>query len=412
MEASAENLRASPRSLLWAAIERVSERARPPSSEVPGFSEEETKNNQCCAEHLLDFHELQPATSPGRCSPILGAPTMTSASAIIADMVAAAQLKQCPLHLMFTTRCGRFFRNGENFECVVGSDGRLSARVNASPRYIYMRLQGMKSNHRYFVSINVELCGGDTSDRDNDVAGYVVPEPNLLDGLGWTNSTLFLDVTVLLEKYPLVPVCTTAEDCGNARYKIFVRILQLSDDFWPAGVEPILITLREGPLVDILSARQQRMNQPGVFPFGMQDVTRLSDNPMVSGMSLIPYRFSSLDSPSCYPRPEEVCMPVTRVLEEVTPQFCTREESQSELSENLVSTGFLSAATFSSDHVIVERGRTNFFRDLDGEAFLRQLHLRQRRPPVTPPGESHRQQCSSSLWDDGHLAMPDETTFE
>ncbi|KAH8032759.1 hypothetical protein HPB51_001629 [Rhipicephalus microplus] len=204
MEASAENLRASPRSLLWAAIERVSERARPPSSEVPGFSEEETKNNQCCAEHLLDFHELQPATSPGRCSPILGAPTMTSASAIIADMVAAAQLKQCPLHLMFTTRCGRFFRNGENFECVVGSDGRLSARVNASPRYIYMRLQGMKSNHRYFVSINVELCGGDTSDRDNDVAGYVVPEPNLLDGLGWTNSTLFLDVTVLLEKYPLV----------------------------------------------------------------------------------------------------------------------------------------------------------------------------------------------------------------
>ncbi|KAL1420231.1 hypothetical protein MTO96_024452 [Rhipicephalus appendiculatus] len=29
-------------------------------------------------------------------------------------------------------------------------------------------------------------------------------------------------------------------------------------------------------------------------------------------------------------------------------------------------------------HIAVEKGRTNFFRDLDGEALLRQFHLRQR----------------------------------
>lgn len=416
MEALADSLGASPKYILWDAIAKASESARPPYWEVSGFFEEETKSNRCCVERLLDFrdYESPPATWPERCSPILGAPSTTSVPNIIADMVAIAQLKQCPPHLMFPASCGGTYWSGKNAESIVGSEDLISAQVNASSRYIHVRLQGMKLNHRYFVSFNMQLCG-DTSDPDHDVASYVVPQPNLLDGLGWTNSPLSLDLTVLHEKNPLGPVCTNAEDCGDARYKITVRILQLSDDFWPAGVKPVLITLKEGPLVDILSARQQRTKRPEVFPFGMQDVTCPSDHPVVSDMSFIPYSFSSLDSRNRYQWPEEACMPVTRVVDSSrdfvqgsTPQFRTHESSQSELFENFVRASFLSAAASSNDHVAVDRGRTNFFRDLDGEALLRQLHLRQRHPPATPPGESHCQQCCGSLCDGGHHAMLDD----
>ncbi|KAL1420232.1 hypothetical protein MTO96_024453 [Rhipicephalus appendiculatus] len=211
---------------------------------------------------------------------------------------------------MFPTSRGGNYWNGENAETIVGSDGLLSASVNASSRYIDMRLQGMKLNHRFHVSIDFQLYG-ETSDPDHDVASYVAPQPNLLDGFSWTSTPLSLDLTVLLEENPLGPICTTAEACGDARYKITMRILLLSEDCWPAGVKPVLITLKEGFLVDILSARHQRTNRPGRFPFGMQDSTCLSDHPVVSGKSFVPYSFSPLESHGGYPWPEEVCAPVT-----------------------------------------------------------------------------------------------------
>ncbi|KAL1486927.1 hypothetical protein MTO96_031161 [Rhipicephalus appendiculatus] len=87
-------------------------------------------------------------------------------------------------------------------------------------------------------------------------------------------------------------------------------------------------------------------------------------------------------SHSGYPWQKEVCAPVSRVLDlsggfvqEPTTQFRFHETSQSPPFENFVSTTIMSPATFSNGHIAIDRCRTNFFRDLDGEALP---------APVTP----------------------------
>ncbi|XP_049271030.1 uncharacterized protein LOC119393713 isoform X2 [Rhipicephalus sanguineus] len=417
MEAAVSSRGASARRILWESIAKVSEGAPSSCSEASRFFEE-TEGNHCRVNHLLDFrdHELEPTTRPVQCSRIIVAPSMTSAPNIIADMVTIAEWKAWPQHLVFHTCRGGNDCNGGNAETIVGSNGLLSASVNASSRCLHVRLQGMKSNYRYFVSIGVQLYG-QTSDPDRDIASDVVPQPNLLDGFGWVNTPLCLDLTVLLEENPWVPVCTTAKAYVDVRYKITMRILLLSEDCWPAGVKPVLITLKEGFLVEILSTRQQTVNRPGVFPFGTQDVTSLSDHQAVSGVSFGPYSFSSpvIESHGGYPWQEEDSMPVTLgldlprgVMQEPAALFRFRETSQSPPFMNFVSNGFLSPATPGNDYIAADRGRTNFFRDLDGEALLRQLHLRQRRPSTMLPVDSHSQQCCGSPCDERHHAMPDD----
>ncbi|XP_037516774.1 uncharacterized protein LOC119393713 isoform X4 [Rhipicephalus sanguineus] len=417
MEAAVSSRGASARRILWESIAKVSEGAPSSCSEASRFFEE-TEGNHCRVNHLLDFrdHELEPTTRPVQCSRIIVAPSMTSAPNIIADMVTIAEWKAWPQHLVFHTCRGGNDCNGGNAETIVGSNGLLSASVNASSRRLHVRLQGMKSNHRYFVSIGVQLYGK-TSDPDHSVARDVVPQPNLLDGFGWVNSPLCLDLTVLLEENPLVPVCTTDKACGDVRYKITMRILLLSEDCWPAGVKPVLITLKEGFLVEILSARQQRMIRTRVFPSGVVDLTSLSDHPAVSGMSSGPYSFSPvMEFHGGYPWREEVDVPVTLgldlprgVMQEPAALFRFRETSQSRPYENFVSNGFLSPAAYCNGYTPADRGRTNFFRDLEGETHLRLLHLRQRRSSATLPVESHYELCCGSPNDERHHAMPDDT---
>lgn len=138
-------------------------------SEAPRLFKAETEGSQRYVKHLRDFRdkELEPTTRPVPCSRFIVATSMTCGPNIIADMVALAQLKQWPQQLMFhTCRDGNYCNVG-NAETIVGSDDP-SAIVNASYRYIDVRLQGMKLNHRYFVSMGVQLYG-ETSDPDHDV---------------------------------------------------------------------------------------------------------------------------------------------------------------------------------------------------------------------------------------------------
>ncbi|KAL1415049.1 hypothetical protein MTO96_006997 [Rhipicephalus appendiculatus] len=352
-------------------------------------------------------------TRPAQGSRNTVAASLTFVPNITADMVTIARWKQWPQPPVFHEyRGGRDCVEGTT-QIVVGSDDLLSADVYESSGCLHVQLHGMEVLHRYFVAIDVQLCG-ETSKPDHEIATYVAPQPNLLDGSDWAKCLLSVDLTVLLKERLRNPATQFLDRTADMGYQITARILQLSEDCWPAGVEPVSMTLKEGLLMETLSAKQ-RMNQPAASRSRMH-VTSPSDHPTVSCMSLGPYSFNSPMIEPYYSSPwlDEFSLQVPpgqdlihRTLEEEpAAPFSFQETSQSPYFENYVSKGFPSEGAFCDGHMAVERGRTNFYRDLESEASLRLSYLGQHRRSTTGPLDDCCRQCSGSSCDKRCPASP------
>ncbi|KAH6945239.1 hypothetical protein HPB50_007652 [Hyalomma asiaticum] len=408
---------ASPQGLLWDSIAHVGERAALHNSQGSGFKEEMV-SIQCYPRSFFELGDDEDGltTRPPQRSGGTAAPSLTVVPKIIADMLMTAHWRQWQQQMVFH-RC----RDGlecdeEKAEIVVGSDGLLSAAVHGSSDCFHVRLHGMKGPLRYFVSFDTHL-DGEISNPDRDIATYAAPQPNHLDGFGWAAYPLTLDLTVLLvEKIrnTTVPLYND-RSCGDIRYQVTARILQISDDGWPTTAKPIFITLKEGFLKEILSASHQRMNRQVRPPFKTKDVSPSSDSHIVPRKSYGHCSFSPVsESSEDWPWLDEFGAQVTRdpglfhrILDEPVSPFCFQEASQSPPFQNFFGNGFSSPAAFSNGHITGEIGHTHFFRDLESEANLRLLHLDQRRlPSATVLSESCCQQCCEGPCDKTHHAAP------
>lgn len=394
---------ASPRRILWDSISRAAERMTSPSLDdydlFKGEPESPPRYRKELPGSLND--EKVPITPPAQSSRNFARPCLTSVPNVIAEMVTAAQCKQLLETMMFhPCRSGIDCNNG-NAKIIVGSDGVLSASVHESSRCLHVQLQGMKVLQRYFVSVDVPLYQ-EKSGSSEDIATYVAPQPNLLDGFGWAKSTLHLDLSAhLKERLRSSSFCVRAAPArADVRYQVTVRILQLSEDCWPVGAKPVLIHLKEGFVQELLSDSHE--THPVVFPCRIQDVACLGDHTPVTLTSLGPYSFP-FPTPefqdSC-PWQEEFGADGTRgqalfqreILEGPAMPFCCQEKAQFPRFRNVFGNGFTPQVAYCDDHFAVDRGQATFFRDLDREALLRLIHLDQRRPSTTlPPGNRWQQ---------------------
>lgn len=272
----------------------------------------------------------------------------------------------------------------------------------------------MKVLQRYFVSVDVPLYE-EKSGSSEDIASYVAPQPNLLDGFGWAKSTLHLDLSAhLKERLRSSSFYVRAAPArADIRYQVTVRILQLSEDCWPVGAKPVLIHLKEGFVQELLSDSHQ--THPVVFPCRIQDVASLSE--------CTPVTLTSLGSYSFFPAPEfhdncswqeEVGAEGTRgqdlfqrqILEEPAVRFSYQEKAQFPRFDNVIGNGFTPQVAYCDDHFAADRGQATFFRDLDREALLRLIHLDQRRTSTTLPPGNRWQQHWRCPCDKRHQAVP------
>ncbi|XP_049516961.1 uncharacterized protein LOC119437164 isoform X2 [Dermacentor silvarum] len=341
---------ASPRRILWDSISRAAERMTlPPLDDYDLFKGEPESPPSYRKELPGSLNEEKaPITPPAQSSRNFVRPCLTSVPNVIAEMVTAAHCKQLLETRMFhPCRSGIGCNNG-NAKIIVGSDGVLSASVHESSRCLHVQLQGMKVLQRYFVSVDVPLYE-EKSSSSEDIATYVAPQPNLLDGFGWAKSTLHLDLSAHLKE----------------------RLRSSS-------------------------------THPVVFPCRIQDVACLGDHTPFTLTSFGPYSFP-FPTPefqdSC-PWQEEFGADGTRgqalfqreILEGPAMPFCCQEKAQFPRFRNVFGNGFTPQVAYCDDHFAVDRGQATFFRDLDREALLRLIHLDQRRPSTTlPPGNRWQQ---------------------
>ncbi|XP_075535015.1 uncharacterized protein LOC142570523 [Dermacentor variabilis] len=148
----------------------------------------------------------------------------------------------------------------------------------------------------------------------------------------------------------------------------------------------------------------------------MQDVASLSDRTSVTLASLGSYSIPSSTTSfhdSC-PWQEGFDARGTcgqdlfqrEILEEpVAVQGSYQEKAQFPLFHTVIGNGFTSEVAYCDDDFAVDRGQATFFRDLDSEALLRQIHLDQRRPPTTLPPGSRWQQHRRCPCDERHQAV-------
>ncbi|XP_037570572.2 uncharacterized protein LOC119452616 [Dermacentor silvarum] len=264
---------ASPRRLLWDSITRAAECTPSPSLDNFDFFKEERESRPRYLKELPGSlnDEKAPITPPAQSSRNFARPCLTSVPNVIAEMVTVAHCKELLETGMFHPCRSGIECNNLNAKIIVGSDGVLSASVHASTRCLQVQLQGMKVLQRYFVSVDVPLYE-EKSGSSEDIASYVAPQPNLLDGFGWAKSTLHLDLSAHLKErlrsssFYVRAAPARADIC----YQLTVRILQLSEDCWPVGAKPVLIHLKEGFVQELLSDSHQ--THPVVFPCRIQDV--------------------------------------------------------------------------------------------------------------------------------------------
>ncbi|XP_070385374.1 uncharacterized protein [Dermacentor albipictus] len=409
---------ASPRRLLWASISRAAERARSPPLDDSDLFEEETESLPRYLKGLPGCrnHKKSTITPLAQSSRNFVRPRLTYVPNVIAEMVTAAHNKLLLETLMFRACKNGIDHSNGNAETIIGSDGLLSASVHTSSRCLHVQLRGMEVLQRYFVSVDVQIYE-ETSGSSDDVSSYVALQPNLLHGFGWAKSTLHLDLSAHLKEVLRSSSFSVraAPTRADIRYQVTVRILKLSEDCWPVGAKPVLIHLKEGFVHELLSDSHQTLNHAVVFPCGMQDVAPLGDRTPVTLASLGPY---SIPSPttsfhdSC-PRQEGFEARGTcgqdlfqrEILEEpVAVQGSYQDKAQFPLFHTVIGNCFTSEVAYCDDDFAVHRGQATFFRDLDSEVLLRQIHLDQRRPPTAlPPG--NRSQHRRCPCDERHQAV-------
>ncbi|XP_070390597.1 uncharacterized protein [Dermacentor albipictus] len=413
-------LEASPRRLLWASISRAAERARSPPVDDCALFEQETESLPRYLKELPGSrnHEKGSITPLAQSARNFVRPCLTSVPNVIAEMGTAAHYKLLLETLMFRTcQNGIDCING-NAETIIGSDGLLSASVHASSRCLHGQLHGMELLQRYFVSVDVQIYE-ETSGSSDDVSSYVALQPNLLDGFSWAKSTLHLNLSAhLKERLRNSPFSARAAPTrADIRYQATVRLLQVSEDCWPAGAKPVLIHLKEGFVHALLSDGHQTLNHPVMFPCGMQHVASLGDRTPVTLASLGPYSIPFPTTTSFHgscPWQEGFDARGTcgqdllqrEILEEpVAVQGSYQERAQFPLFHAVIGNALTSGVAYCDDDYAVDRGRATFFRDLDSEALLRQIHLDQRRPPTALPPGSRWQQHRRCPCDEGHQAV-------
>ncbi|XP_070390598.1 uncharacterized protein [Dermacentor albipictus] len=360
-------LEASPRRLLWASISRAAERARSPPVDDCALFEQETESLPRYLKELPGSrnHEKGSITPLAQSARNFVRPCLTSVPNVIAEMGTAAHYKLLLETLMFRTcQNGIDCING-NAETIIGSDGLLSASVHASSRCLHGQLHGMELLQRYFVSVDVQIYE-ETSGSSDDVSSYVALQPNLLDGFSWAKSTLHLNLSAHLKE-----------------------------------------RLRNSPT----------LNHPVMFPCGMQHVASLGDRTPVTLASLGPYSIPFPTTTSFHgscPWQEGFDARGTcgqdllqrEILEEpVAVQGSYQERAQFPLFHAVIGNALTSGVAYCDDDYAVDRGRATFFRDLDSEALLRQIHLDQRRPPTALPPGSRWQQHRRCPCDEGHQAV-------
>ncbi|XP_065297019.1 uncharacterized protein [Dermacentor albipictus] len=260
METAMLEMGASPRCLLCASIGRAAERIRSPSFHDSGLFKEETES---LPRYLTELpgsrdHEKGAITPLAQYSRNFVRPCLTSVPNFIAEIVTPARYKLLRDTLICCTYQNRIDCSNGNAETMVGSDGLLSASVDASSRCLHVQLHGMEVQQRYFVSVDVHICE-ETSASSDDVSSYVALQPNLLDGFGWAKSTLHLDLSAHLKERLRNSSFSVraAPTRADVRYQATVRILQLSEDCWPVGTKPVLIHLSEGFVHELLSDNPQ-----------------------------------------------------------------------------------------------------------------------------------------------------------
>ncbi|XP_075547629.1 uncharacterized protein LOC142581805 [Dermacentor variabilis] len=410
---------ASPRRLLWASISRATERERSPSFDDSDLFEEETESLPRYLKELPGSrdHKKDAIMPLAQSSRNFVRPCLMSVPNVVAEIVTAAHYKLLQDNLMCCTYQNGLDCTNGNAETIVGSDGLLSASVDASSRCLHVQLQGMEVLQQYFVSVDVQI-NEETSGSSDDVSSYVALQPNLLDGFGWAKSTLHLDLSAHLKErlrsssFSVRAALTRAD----IRYQATVRILKLSEDCWPVGAKPVLIHLREGFVHELLSDSPQTLNHPVVFPYGMEEVSSLGDRTPVNLASLGPY---SLPSPTTAFRDScpwqegfdargtcgQNLLQRGTLADPVAVRFGHQEKVQHPRFHSVIEKGFTSEIASCDDDFPVDRGQATFFRDLESEALLRLIHLDQRRPLTTLPPRSRWPQHRRCPCDEGHPAV-------
>ncbi|XP_065294791.1 uncharacterized protein [Dermacentor albipictus] len=416
METAMLERRASPRRLLWASIGRAAECTRSPSFNDSGLLEEETESLPPYLEELPGsrYHEKGAITPQAQSSGNFRRPCVTSVPNLIAELVTAAHYKLLQDTLICCTYQNGIDSSNGNAETIVGSDGRLSASVDASSRCIHVKLHGMEGLQRYFVSVDIQIYD-ETSASSDDVSSYVALQPNRLDGFGWAKSTLHVDLSARLKESLRRSSFSVraAPTHADIRYQATVRILQLSEDCWPAGAKPVLIHLKEGFVHELLPDSPQTLNQPVVFPGGMEEVASLGDRKPVTLTSFGRYSSPSTSFHDSSPWQEGFDARGTHgqnlsqreiLAEPVAVRLGHQEKAQLPRFHCVVGKG-LTSEIASCDDFPVDRGQVTFFRDLDNEALLRLVHLDQRRAPTTLPTGSRWPQYRRCPNDERHPAV-------
>ncbi|XP_077484520.1 uncharacterized protein LOC144094462 [Amblyomma americanum] len=277
-------------------------------------------------------------------------------------------------------------------EIVVGTDGLVSASVAGSLRCLHVRLRGLHILQRYFVAVDVQLDGERGDPYRSESASYLVPKPNLLDGLGWAHSPLTLDLApVLRERSQRTSLPMHAARQWDIRYRVTARILPLAEDCWPSGEEPVLILLKEGSLHEVLSGKG--MSRPGTIPPDIQDLTYPQGSLWKAGALQLP--LSARSPPTCCGR---------RPFEQERPLPCSWDRNRDvRAALACCQDSSLWAPTAAAcrcweqspapHDVEAPRGRAVFYRDLDAEAALRLQHLELQQ---ASSGEASQQRWSNS----------------
>ncbi|XP_072142054.1 uncharacterized protein [Dermacentor andersoni] len=410
---------ASPRRLLWASIGRATEGERSPSFHDSDLFEEETESLPRYLKEVPGSrdHKKLAITPLAQSSRNFVRPCLTSVANVIAEMVTAAHYKLLQDTLMCCTYQNGLDCSNGNAETIVGSDGLLSASIDASSRCLHVQLKGMEVLQRYFVSVDVQI-NEETSGSSDNVSSYVALQPNLLNGFGWAKSTLHLDLSAhLKERLRSSSISVNAAPTrADIRYQATLRILQLSEDCWPVGTKPVLIHLKEGFVHELLPDSPQTLNHPVVFPYRIEEASSLGDRTPVNFASLGPYSFPSPTTEfrdSC-PWQEGFDARGTcgqnlfqreTLAEPVAVPFGHQEKVQHPRFHSVIEKGFTSEIASCDDDFPVDRGQATFFRDLDSEALLRLIHLDQRRPLTMLPPRSRWPQHRRCPCDEGHPAV-------
>lgn len=167
---------------------------------------------------------------------------------VVAGMVSATRLKQPPALAPCSCPSESYPSEVTN---VIGSDGKVAATVYGSSHCLHVKLRRLDFLRRYFISLDMEVEG---EDRQNDIDHYLMPEPNHLDGFQWFQFEFTINMATVFREWH-----------GSSRgsvYQLSMRVIQLTDECWPAGPDPVLLSLKEGNCRDLCHSQRTSHEDP------------------------------------------------------------------------------------------------------------------------------------------------------